>query len=436
MIIRAGTVVTMDGPPIENGAVAISQNQIIDVGKFPEVSVRRSGKKIIDLGEQALLPGLINAHCHLDYSCLRSKIPPQKSFADWIRAINAEKARLSGEDYLGSIAEGFAEAKRFGTTMIANLTAFPELISDIQPPIRTWWFAELIDVRSPERADEIVDREIESLRSSLDCADTSALSKRRHVAALQTQQGGLAPHALFTASRNLYRRCEEVARRDKMLLTTHLAESREEMEMFRDRSGPLYEFMKSIGRPMEDCGHETPLERFLRARHSTSLRTGSDRALPQWIVAHLNELVESDFKLLKELTHKFQIVHCPRTHDYFGHSRFLFKELRALGFNICLGTDSLASNRSLSLFDEMRAFQCSEPAMSPAEILEMVTVNAARALHQENALGRIRPGFRADLIAVPCGGDGNLFEQIVAFDRQVDWMLLDGKTEAQHSSSC
>ena len=71
MIVRARTVLTMDGAPIENGAVAISENRIIDVGKFPGVSARHSGQEIIDLGEQALLPGLINAHCHLDYTCFR-----------------------------------------------------------------------------------------------------------------------------------------------------------------------------------------------------------------------------------------------------------------------------------------------------------------------------------------------------------------------------
>src|SRR6266571_2113152 len=193
MIVRAHTVVTMDGAPIENGAVAISGNRIIDLGSFDEVERRNSGE-IVDLGEQALLPGLINAHCHLDYTCLRGKIPPQKSFADWIRAINAEKAKLSGADYLSSITEGFTEAKRFGTTTVANLTAFPELASQINSPIRTWWFAELIDVRSPERATELADRAIESLNSA--------------------ENWGLAPHALFTASANLYRYCEEIARQE------------------------------------------------------------------------------------------------------------------------------------------------------------------------------------------------------------------------------
>src|SRR4029077_16812549 len=90
-----------------------------------------------------------------------------------------EKAKLSPKDYLASINEGFAEARRFGTTAIANLTAFPDLAPQITSTIRTWWFAELIDVRAPERASEIVDLAIESLKSA--------------------QNWGLAPHALFTA---------------------------------------------------------------------------------------------------------------------------------------------------------------------------------------------------------------------------------------------
>jgi aminodeoxyfutalosine deaminase len=400
MIVRARNVVTMEGAPIENGAVAISGNRIIDLGSFDQVKGRNSGE-IVDLGEQALLPGLINAHCHLDYTCLRGRIPPQKYFVDWIRTINAEKAKLSGADYLSSITEGFAEAKRFGTTTVANLTAFPELISQIDSPIRTWWFAELIDVRSPEQANGLVDLAVESLTPA--------------------ENWGLAPHALFTASKNLYRRCGEVARHENVLLTTHLAESREEMEMFSDASGPLYDFMKAIGRDMSDCGGMTPLAAFI----------GVGRALPtEWIVAHLNELTESDFDLLGRSTRKFHVVHSPRSHGYFAHSRFPFKELRALKFNVCLATDSLASNESLSLFAEMRTFQHNEPGLSPDKIFEMVTVNPALALHQSRhggTLGRIRPGFQADLISIPCSGGANLFEEIVAFDGPIDWMMVNGR---------
>src|SRR5438128_12656537 len=100
MIIRARVVVTLDGPPIENGGVVVVGNRIVDAGKFPEISKRHPRDEIFDLGEQVLLPGLINAHCHLDYTCLRGKIPRPKSFTDWIRAINAEKAKLLAEDYV------------------------------------------------------------------------------------------------------------------------------------------------------------------------------------------------------------------------------------------------------------------------------------------------------------------------------------------------
>ena len=410
MIIRARTVVTMDGAPIQDGAVAVSGNLIVDVGRFDDVKTRNAGNAV-DLGEQVLLPGLINAHCHLDYTCLRGKIAPQKSFTDWILAINAEKSELSPKDYVASIEDGFAEAKRFGTTAVANLTAVPELISQIQTPIRTWWFAELIDIRAPERTNELVDSAIEALK--------------------QTPGWGLAPHALFTASKDVFRRCEEIAKQEDILLTTHLAESREEMEMFRDASGPLYEFIKSLGRPMDDCGNETPLGLFLDLIGSGG-SPNRPRAIEVnrpylfWIVAHLNELTERDFELLERSNSKFHVVHCPRSHNYFGHSPFAFDRLCSLGFNVCLGTDSLASNESLSLFAEMRAFQKNFPPVSAEEIFQTVTVNPARALRQENALGQIRPGFGADLIAVPCTGSTDIFEQIIACDTPVSWSMVNG----------
>src|SRR5207244_2882480 len=233
---------------------------------------------------------------------------------------------------------------------------------------------------------------------------------------------GLAPHALFTASANLYRRCEEIAQCENILLTTHLAESREEMAMFHDASWPLYEFLKNIGRDMSDCGHETPFAWFAKI---AGVRAGC--MLPtEWIVAHLNELAESDFELLVESTRKFHVVHSPRSHAYFGHSRFPFERLRSLGFNICLGTDSLASNEDLSLFAEMRAFQKEFPDVPPERILEMVTVNPALALGQENALGKIRHGFCADLIAIPCARSTSIFDEVVAFDPSVGWSMIDG----------
>jgi cytosine/adenosine deaminase-related metal-dependent hydrolase len=396
MIVRARVIVTMDGPPIENGAVVVRADRIIDVGKFSDVKKRHPADEVLDLDEQALLPGLINAHCHLDYTCLRGKISRQKSFTDWIRAINAEKARLSADDYVGSITEGFVEAQRFGTTTIANLTAFPEVASRVEPLIRTWWFAELIDVRDPDRASELVDIAVGQLKS------------REH--------WGLSPHAPFTASGELYRCCEEVARRENILLTTHLAESREEMQMFRDGRGPLYDFLRGIGRDIRDCRGITPVEYF-RA-------IGGDRP---YLIVHLNALSESDFKLLMGVSKNSSIVHCPRSHEYFGHPPFEFQKLDRVGFNICLGTDSLASNDDLSLFAEMRTFQNEFPRVAPGEILNLVTVNSARALKQENSIGKIRRDFLADLIAIPNTKSISVFEDVIAFDQTVGWSMHRGR---------
>ena len=272
----------------------------------------------------------------------------------------------------------------------------------------------LIDVRNPDCANEIVDLAVDSLKSK--------------------RNWGLAPHSLFTASPNLFRRCEEVGQREHILLTTHLAESREEFSMFYKGCGPLYELMKDFGRDMNDCGHQTPLALFHGARNSWTRPLASARVRPHWILVHLNELSESDFEWLATPTQvtsrgaatEFVIVHCPRSHTYFGHSPFSFEKLRERGSNICLGTDSLASNKDLSLFAEMREFQRNFPAVSPEEIFSMVTKNAAAALAGQSFLGQIKSGAFADLIAVPYETECNIFEQIIAFSQAVSWSMIDG----------
>lgn len=397
MILRARTVVPILGEPIEDGAVAVDGEKIAGVGTLAEIR-KAFGGKVLDLGEQVLLPGLVNAHCHLDYTILRNRIPRQRSFADWIVAINTEKAKLTEQDYIHSIEAGFAEAVRFGTTAMANLTALPKLAGAINSPMRTWWFGELIDVRNPDRADEIAE------------AAAGLLKSQEH--------WGLAPHAPYTASSRLYARCKEIARRENVPLTTHLAESREEMQMFRDATGPAFEFLQSIGRPMDDCGRETPLSRFQRTRQLDE----------RWIVAHLNELDAGDLELLAKAP-KFHIAHCPRSHAYFGHSPFALEKLRDLGFNVCLGTDSLASNDDLSLFAEMRELLRQHPGVAPRAALEMATINGAAALGKPEQLGCICAGAFADLIAMPIPHTSDVYENIVAFDGEVpSSSFLPGRT--------
>ena len=396
MIIRARAVVTMNGEPLANGAVAIEGNRITAVGPWPEVRAANGGE-VIDLGERALLPGLINAHCHLDYTLLRGAIAPQPSFTAWIQAINARKAALSADDYVRSTEAGLAEAADFGTTTIANLEAFPELADKAYATrMRTWRFAEMIDVRAPVDPATVLERLEKSVRLPGGV--------------------GLAPHAPFTASKKLYAETALLAAQGNFPATTHLAESAEEMEMFRAGSGALFDFMKSIGRPMEDCGQSTPLGLMLR----------SGVLDERWIVAHLNELAPGDFELLASAP-RFHVVHCPRSHAYFGHAPFAWEKLRALGFNIALGTDSLASNHDLSLFSEMRQLSETEPSLRADEILAMATVNAAAALGEGATLGRIRVGCVADSIAVSfSGGIEETAEEIISFSGTTPWRMVEG----------
>ncbi len=396
---RAKKVVTMDGPPIDDGAVVVAGERITEVGPFRDI-VRRENR--VDLGEVALLPGLINAHCHLDFTCLRGKIEPRRSFADWIREINRFRGEMNEDDFLDSIAAGFEEAQRWGTTTIANIESSTALLDRMQlPPLRTWWFAELIDVRATVPAEEMVAQSLAHFREK------------------ENWRGGfgLSPHAPYTASSDLIRRAAEAAERRELPLTIHLAESEEEMEMFHEGRGPLFDLLQSLGRPMNDCGAgKTPLGVVLE-------RGVLDE---KWIVVHLNELTENDFARLAHGP-RFHIAHCPRSGRYFCHREFALSRLRELGFNVCLGTDSLASNSSLSLFAEMQSLREANPSLAPEQVLAMATVNAARALGQQERLGRIRAGFQADLIAVPIGnGAGALFDEIIAWSEAVPWMLVAG----------
>ncbi|HVF71439.1 MAG TPA: amidohydrolase family protein [Chthoniobacterales bacterium] len=395
MIIRARTVVSFRCPPIDDGAVVVEGSKIAAVGDFHDLK-RDYGGVALDLGEQVLLPGLINAHCHLDYTMMRGRIPPPRSFADWIRAINAEKANFAAEDYVRSIKDGFAEAARFGTTTIANLTAFPDLASAIEEPVRTWWFGELIDVRDPDSAEKMAVAAAASLKSK--------------------KLWGLAPHAPFTASPRLYKRCQEIAREENAILTTHLAESAEEMQMSAHRTGPLAGFLDSLGVDLFEANGITPVQ------HMLQMCPLSDR----WILAHLNSVHVGDIKALAELETKPHVAHCPRSHTYFGHEPFELELFRDSNFNICLGTDSLASNPDLSLLAEMRELIRKHPSVPPSEALEMVTVNGAQALGQAGLLGCLAEGAWGDMIALPVSGS-DLFEGILEFEGAVPWIMRSGQ---------
>ncbi len=408
MLLRARTVLPLNTPAIEDGAVRVEGARIMAVGKRSELAAH-AGEEVVELGEAVLLPGLINAHCHLEYSTMRHAIAPPNAFTEWVQRLNSIKRQLGHEDILTAISRGYAEAQRYGTTTICSMVAFPDLLPQLPPPVlRTWWFYEMIDVRHRVTSEEVVAGALTFFNQQKD----------------PLTQFGLNPHAPYTASLLLYRLAHACAMQNGMLLTSHVAESQEETEMFAGASGALHDFLAGLGRPMHDCGLDTPFGWLWR-----NAAIG-----PDWILAHLNDLHPSDFALLETLgKERFpHVVHCPGSHAYFKHPPFAFTKLSGLGINICVGTDSLASTDSLSLLSELRKLQSNAPGLSPEDLLATVTLAPARALRQEGQLGCLSLGALADLIAIPLEDSAGknaqqAAEACVGYKGWIPWMMVNGK---------
>jgi len=176
---------------------------------------------------------------------------------------------------------------------------------------------------------------------------------------------------------------------------------------------------------MDDCGH---------GRSALATLTASGCLGPECIAVHLNDWEDDDFALVAPggPLAGMPVVHCPLSHRYFGHHSFPLERLRALGVNLCVGTDSPASNGSFSLLEELRAAAGVFPSLGAREWLEMITVNPARALGLAERLGRVKIGAWADLVAVPTGSVrfGNpreVYAGVLDCRSPASWLMIHGR---------
>ena len=419
MILRAKFVVPISHPVIEDGAVVIHNDRIVAVGRKREILQRyhpayRGGTRstarvhLRDLGDVALLPGLINAHCHLDYTNMAGKLWPSRGFLHWLDQIVTLKRSWNLEDYLRSWRRGEGMLLAGGVTTVADVEAVAaNLVLGQTSPLRLWSFLELIDIGREKDFSRI-------LASAL-----SAARPRRSLGGY-----GLCPHSLYTSSGALIRAAAAVSRKRGWPLTIHLAESREEWEMFRRGRGPLHERFRSLGRDMRDCGSSAARTMVTPTRALAQRGVFSKNLL----VAHANYVTDDDIALLAQ--HRVSVVHCPRSHAFFSHRKFMIEKFLAHGVNVCLGTDSLASNDALDLFAEMQALGRAHPGLRPEIILAMATRNGARALQQRQNCGTLIPGKWADLVAVPIRNTRRaVFEEIIAARSPVPFTMIGGKEQ-------
>lgn len=407
MILRSRWLCPIARPPIENGALAVADGQVVAAGDWGSVQ-RHCNGPVHDLGDCALLPGLINAHCHLDYTHMAGQLPATRSFSNWIKSIVALKGEWTTDNFSRSWLAGAAMLLQSGTTALLDIEAVPGLVSTVRPrtPLRVASCFELISIRRERSPREFV----------AEAATTSAQWPN-------SLRGGLSPHAPYTTTIDLLRCAAAEARARGWLLTTHVAESQEEFDMFTHARGPMYDWLRTQ-RDVSDCGARTPVEHLQAA----------GLLGPDFLAVHANYVTESDIRLLQQ--HGAHVVHCPRSHFYFGHQPFRYRELEAAGVNLCIGTDSLATVQpyvgepfELSLFPEMRSFARHHPGVAPESILRMVTTNPARALGLAGKLGELSEGTWADVIAVQVGAvaAGELIDAVVHHHGAVEATMINGE---------
>lgn len=406
-ILRARVVLPISRQPIDNGAVFVSGQRIASVGLYSDL-IAPPGIPIVDLGDSILLPGLVNAHCHLDYTDLGGSLAPGPSFTDWLRRIIKAKADWSEADYARSWKRGAEMLLQSGTTSVADIESVPAILPDVwnDTSLRVWSFLEMTGLANRSSSEDI-------LRDARATMDRVAGGRGRV---------GLSPHSLYSTVPGLASSSVAAAAELDLRVAMHLAESDEEFEMFSEAGGELFSWLKSVGRDMGDCGRATPVQ----------LAAACGVLNERMLAVHVNRLGPEDAELLGN--GGVSVVHCPSSHEFFGHSPFEFSKLVAAGVNVCLGTDSLASvgaakgeEPSLNLFSEMRRFGQVFADVSPEAILQMATVNGARALGMKGQSGVINEGALADLITIPFRGATNdAAEAIVHYSGAVDGSMIGG----------
>jgi cytosine/adenosine deaminase-related metal-dependent hydrolase len=371
-VYRARWIVPVDAPPLREGAIAIRQERIVHVGKQ-----LASSNDAIDLGEAIVLPGLVNAHTHLEFSdCAAPLTGSVKTFASWISEVTgyrAQRAAANPGAAPRAIKQGLEESTAAGTTTIGDIATTGWRLPDHRIPIDVIAFWELIAL-AEDRFRDVLDH----ARAHVD----RSLSEGR--------LAGVSPHAPYTVHPDLFDRAIKLAVERGLPVAFHLAESLEELELLRSNSGPLVDYLCERGfwLPTAIPRGTRPLDYLRRLAQA-----------PRSLIVHGNYLDAEEIDFLARQAN-MSVVYCPRTHGYFGHDRHPLEQLLNAGARVALGTDSRASNPDLSLLAEIRCAARRFPMLPAERVFRLGTLDGAAALGLEREVGSLRPGKLANLAVI------------------------------------
>jgi cytosine/adenosine deaminase-related metal-dependent hydrolase len=374
---RAAWVCPIAQEPIRHGWVAVRDGRIAAVGS--EADVPPTPPR--DLGDVALLPGLINAHTHLELSWLRDRVPPAASFVDWIKQLfmtRGGRSERPGDPKVTDAARAAAhEMRESGTAGIGDISNSLATVEAIHASgLRGVVFHELLGFN------------LSNGQSVIDTRSRRALAASFGGDAVRVS---LAPHAPYSVSAELFRAIrEEVDGSEVPITSVHLGESRSEVDFLRDGSGPWPGILKWVGSERQDWRPPglSPVAYLDRLGMLDS----------KTLVVHAVRLHEPDLRRLAEIG--CTVVTCPRSNQWVGEGVPPVARFYAAGLKVAVGTDSLASVGDLNLFSELQTLRWLAPSVPARTLLESATRIGAEALGLGDELGSIEVGKRAELISV------------------------------------
>ena len=399
-IHTAAWLINPDVPPVAGGAILVRDGLVAEVGTLAELK-RRHSATVTDHHDCAILPGFVNAHTHLELTHfpswrLRTHVDYNpRRFSDWIIQLIKITRVLQVEDFRTSLVEGMRKCVEAGTTAVGDvITRYDLLTSYDVPPLRGRLFFEALGhdtARFRERLDQAL--------SAADGMHAEFLSP------------GLSPHAPYTIGEANLPAIRDVALSRGLPLAVHISESQAESDFIFDTSGPLatelYPFVgwEQYLMPPRHCSSTELLDRH-------GLLTSTTLAV------HCVHINLADAQILKQ--RGVTVCLCPRSNDRLDVGPAPLSLLRKLDIPLALGTDSLASNDSLSLWDEMRfALDMFPDDLSPADVFRMGTSGGAAALGLYSGLGSLAAGKRADFQVVTHAGtdENGLLERVIGQGR-------------------
>jgi aminodeoxyfutalosine deaminase len=381
-VFRARWIFPISRPPIQGGWVLTHGHAVLEIGKDEPIP---SGVPVEDLGDAAILPGLVNAHTHLEFSDLAEPIGHAGiKLYEWISLVVASRKKRR-RDPGKVISAGLAESERAGVRLVGEIATTPWAGFRSRHELELVVFAEILGL-SPERADERL------------AAASAHFSKAAVVSGVA---GAASPHAPYSTMLDTVRRSVQLASRNRSALAMHVAESAEERELIEHGGGPFAEKLRQMG-----VYHR---EYFSRGSGATLelLKILSDA--PSSLIIHGNDLRTDELEFIQQ-QRSMTVVYCPRTHAFFNYPPHPADRLLRNRSPVALGTDSRASNPDLSIWNEVRWLLENRPDICWQNVLAMATIHGANALMRPD-LGRIAPGTNSGLIAV--AGEADRADQLI-----------------------